>query len=63
MSHRVARPIWLLHSLPLLFIAFFPLYCLYSDIGYQGTATVELNGGDATYLKEVNARFDKILLG
>jgi hexulose-6-phosphate isomerase len=31
------------------------------EIGYQGTATVELAGGDATYLKEVNARFEKIL--
>ena len=34
-----------------------------SDIGYQGTATVELNGGDATYLKEVSRRFDRILDG
>jgi hexulose-6-phosphate isomerase len=34
-----------------------------SDIGYQGTATVELSGGDAGYLKEVNARFEKILAG
>jgi L-ribulose-5-phosphate 3-epimerase len=33
------------------------------DIGYKGTATVELNGGDAAYLKEVSARFDKILEG
>jgi hexulose-6-phosphate isomerase len=34
-----------------------------ADIGYHGTATVELSGGDAAYLKEVNARFDKILAG
>jgi hexulose-6-phosphate isomerase len=34
-----------------------------ADIGYQGTATVELSGGDAAYLKEVNARFEKILTG
>jgi L-ribulose-5-phosphate 3-epimerase len=34
-----------------------------SDIGYQGTATVELSGGDGPYLKEVNARFEKILAG
>jgi L-ribulose-5-phosphate 3-epimerase len=34
-----------------------------TDIGYQGTATVELNGGDAAYLKEVSARFEKILVG
>ena len=32
-----------------------------ADIGYQGTATVELPDGDAAYLKEVSARFDKIL--
>lgn len=34
-----------------------------ADIGYKGTATVELNGGDGAYLKEVNARFEKILSG
>jgi hexulose-6-phosphate isomerase len=34
-----------------------------SDIGYQGTATVELPAGDAAYLKEVNARFEKVLVG
>jgi hexulose-6-phosphate isomerase len=34
-----------------------------ADIGYQGTATVELNGGDGEYLKEVNRRFDRILNG
>jgi hexulose-6-phosphate isomerase len=34
-----------------------------AEIGYQGTATVELSGGDAAYLKEVNARFEKILTG
>ncbi len=33
------------------------------DIGYKGTATVELPGGDADYLKEVNRRFDRILDG
>jgi hexulose-6-phosphate isomerase len=32
-----------------------------TDIGYQGTATVELPAGDAAYLKEVNTRFEKIL--
>jgi L-ribulose-5-phosphate 3-epimerase len=32
-----------------------------ADIGYGGTATVELNGGDAEYLKEVSRRFDRIL--
>jgi hexulose-6-phosphate isomerase len=34
-----------------------------ADIGYQGTATVELSAGDAAYLKEVNSRFEKILAG
>jgi L-ribulose-5-phosphate 3-epimerase len=33
------------------------------EIGYQGTATVELSAGDGAYLKEVSARFDKILNG
>jgi hexulose-6-phosphate isomerase len=32
-----------------------------ADIGYQGTATVELPAGDGTYLKEVCNRFEKIL--
>lgn len=34
-----------------------------ADIGYQGTATVELSGGDGEYLKEVNRRFERILNG
>jgi L-ribulose-5-phosphate 3-epimerase len=34
-----------------------------TEIGYQGTATVELSGGDAPYLKDVSQRFDKILAG
>ena len=34
-----------------------------AEIGYQGTATVELGGGGADYLKEVNRRFEKILSG
>ena len=33
------------------------------DIGYQGTATVELPAGDSEYLKEVNRRFERILNG
>jgi L-ribulose-5-phosphate 3-epimerase len=32
-------------------------------IHYKGTATVELSGGDADYLKEVNRRFEQILSG
>ena len=34
-----------------------------AEIGYKGTATVELSPGNAEYLKEVNHRFDRILNG
>jgi hexulose-6-phosphate isomerase len=34
-----------------------------AETGYNGTATVELAGGDAAYLKEVVRRFDRILEG
>jgi len=34
-----------------------------AEIGYRGTATVELDGGDAAYLREVNRRFELILSG
>ena len=34
-----------------------------AEIGYQGTATVELSGGDAPYLQEVARRFERILAG
>ena len=34
-----------------------------SEIGYNGTATVELPGGDEAYLREVSRRFDLILQG
>ena len=34
-----------------------------NDVGYQGWATVELSGGDAAYLKDVSARFDRFLAG
>lgn len=39
------------------------VHAAFADIGYKGTATVELNGGNGDYLKEVNRRFDKILEG
>ena len=39
------------------------VYSALADIGYTGTATVELNGGDGVYLKEVSARFGRILSG
>jgi L-ribulose-5-phosphate 3-epimerase len=44
-------------------IDFKAVHAALAEIGYQGTATVELNGGDGDYLKEVNRRFDKILNG
>ena len=34
-----------------------------ADIGYDGWATVEIEGGDAAYLKDVSARFDRFLAG
>jgi hexulose-6-phosphate isomerase len=34
-----------------------------ADIDYRGTATLELAGGDAEYIKEVSRRFDRILDG
>jgi L-ribulose-5-phosphate 3-epimerase len=39
------------------------VYAALAEIGFQGTATVELSGGDAAYLKEVNSRFERILAG
>jgi L-ribulose-5-phosphate 3-epimerase len=39
------------------------IYQALADVGYQGTATVELDGGDAAYLREVSRRFDLILSG
>jgi L-ribulose-5-phosphate 3-epimerase len=35
----------------------------FTEIGYRGSVTVELNGGDAAYLKDVATRVDKILNG
>ena len=39
------------------------VYRALADIGYHGTATVELDSGDAAYLREVSRRFDLILSG
>jgi hexulose-6-phosphate isomerase len=39
------------------------VYRALKEIGYQGTATVELAGGDEAYLKEVSHRVDLILTG
>ena len=33
------------------------------EVGYSGSATVELDGGDAAYLRDVSRRFDKVLGG
>jgi hexulose-6-phosphate isomerase len=32
------------------------------DIGYHGSVTVELSGGDAAYLKDVSERVDRLLI-
>ena len=39
------------------------VYKALGDIGYKGSATVELPGGDKDYLREVSRRFDLILSG
>jgi len=39
------------------------IYQALAATGYQGTATVELRGGDAAYLRDVSHRFDLILSG
>lgn len=39
------------------------VYKALAEIGYHGTATVELDSGDALYLREVNRRLDLILSG
>jgi L-ribulose-5-phosphate 3-epimerase len=44
-------------------IDFKAVHAALADIGYQGSATVELRNGNAEYLKDVNQRFEKILSG
>ena len=39
------------------------IHAALAEIGYKGTATVELSGGEADYLKDVSRRFDQILEG
>ncbi|WP_260703483.1 sugar phosphate isomerase/epimerase family protein [Edaphobacter flagellatus] len=39
------------------------IYTALEEIGYQGTATLELSSGDADYLKEMRRRFALILSG
>jgi len=35
----------------------------FADVGYDGWMTTEISGGDAAYLKDVGARFDRFLAG
>jgi len=39
------------------------IHAALAEIGYRGTATVELAGGDRAYLADVSKRVDKILAG
>ena len=39
------------------------IHAALTEIGYKGDATVELESGDAAYLKDVSRRFDAILQG
>ncbi len=39
------------------------IYKALQEVGYTGSATVELPGGDEAYLREVSRRFDQILTG
>ena len=34
-----------------------------ADVGYTGSATVELDGGDEAYLRDVSQRLDRLVLG
>jgi sugar phosphate isomerase/epimerase len=34
-----------------------------TEIGYRGDATLELQGGDEAYLRDLSGRFDQILEG
>ena len=34
-----------------------------ADVGYNGSATVELKGGDEAYLRDVSRRVDRLILG
>ncbi len=44
-------------------IAWPEIYKAFAEIGYKGSATVELRGGDEAYLREVSRRVDLILSG
>jgi hexulose-6-phosphate isomerase len=34
-----------------------------AEVGYSGTATTEIEGGDEAYLRDVSRRFDRLVLG
>jgi hexulose-6-phosphate isomerase len=44
-------------------IDFKAIHAALADIGYKGTATLEVGGGDLAHLKDLNQRFEKILSG
>jgi hexulose-6-phosphate isomerase len=44
-------------------IDFKAIHAALADIGYKGTATLEVGGGDLAHLKDLNQRFEKILTG
>ena len=44
-------------------IDFKAIHAALADIGYKGTATLEVSGGDLAHLKDLNQRFEKILTG
>jgi L-ribulose-5-phosphate 3-epimerase len=44
-------------------IDFKAIHAALADIGYKGTATLEVGGGELAHLKDLNQRFEKILTG
>jgi len=44
-------------------IDFPAIHAALADIGYQGSATTEVGGGELAYLKDLNQRFERILSG
>jgi hexulose-6-phosphate isomerase len=44
-------------------IDFPAIHAALAEIGYQGTCTVEIGGGDTAYLKDVSQRVERILSG